>query len=58
MEPRTLGKWYLGGIRVDPEVFTGIREIADRRGEIVSTTVEKALRQYVAADKRKRGADG
>lgn len=54
MADESVGKWYLGGVRVDPEVFVNIRSIANRRGESLSSTVEKALSQYIAADKRKR----
>lgn len=50
----TVGKIYLGGVRIDQPVYDGIVMIANRRGELISFTVEKALEQYIAADKRKR----
>ena len=57
-EEETVGKWYMGGVRVAPETFVEIRSIANRRGEGLSLTVEKALNQYIAADKRKRRTGG
>jgi len=58
MAGETLGKVFLGGIRVDRKVLDGIYAIANRRNEITSLTVERALRHYVNDDKRWRRNSG
>lgn len=38
---------------LDPDTVLAIRSIANRRGETLRETVSKALKQYVASDKRR-----
>ena len=40
--------------RVDRELWNSVLAISARRGEKIGVTLEKALRQYVSADARRK----